>query len=78
MVNEYMLELVEEMVKPSEMALINQVEDEIEAEDDILFGEAEKEDDMIDFVANGGLGYENPVNLYAGVEDAVNDEDFDC
>lgn len=77
MVNEYMLELVEEMVKPSEMALDNQVEDQIEDEYSTVCGENEKDDDLIDFIDNGGLGYENPVNLYAGVEDAVNDEDFD-
>ena len=78
MVNEYMLELVEEMVKPSEMALDNQVEDQIEDEYNTVCGENESDDDLIDFIDNGGLGYENPVNLYAGVEDAVNDEDFDC
>lgn len=62
-INEGIMQLVEEMFDPAEIALEGVVEDEIEAEDDILFGTAEDDDDIIDFIDNGGLGYEDPVNF---------------
>lgn len=73
--NEYMMELIEEMVNPTEMALNDVVEDAIEAEDDILFGTAEDDDEVIEFIDHGGLGYENPVDFSMDVQDAVNDEE---
>ena len=71
-VNQIMLELVEEMVKPEEIALDNKVEDAIEAEDDVTFGTAESDDDIIEFIANGGkLGYEDPIDFSDEVEEVL-------
>ena len=76
--NEYMMELLEEMVKPEEIALDGQVEDAIEAEDDVLFGTAEEDDDVIEFIDNGGLGYEHAIDFSdTDVEDVVNDDLFE-
>lgn len=76
--NEFMIELLEEMVNPEEIALEGTVEDAIEAEDDVLFGTAEVDDDVIDFINNGGLGYESPIDFSdTSVEDVVNDDVFE-
>ena len=76
--NEYMMELLEEMVKPEEIALDGQVEDAIEAEDDVLFGTAEDDDDVIEFIDNGGLGYEHAIDFSdTSVEDVLNDDVFE-
>lgn len=75
MINEYIMELVEEMTNPTEMALNDTVEDTIEAEDDIMFGTAEDDDDVIQFIDDGGLGYENPVNFSMDVQDAIDDDE---
>ena len=74
--NEYMLELLEEMVKPDEMALDNQLEDTIESEDDIVFGTAETDDEIIMFIDNGErIGYVDPVDFTdPDVDDAVYDD----
>lgn len=74
-INEYMMELLEEMVKPGDMALENQVEDAITAEDDVRYGTAEYDDDIIEFIDNGGLGYENPVNFSYDVNEVIDDEE---
>lgn len=73
--NEYMMELIEEMVNPEEIALNDTVEDAIDDEDDVLFGTAEDDDDVIEFIDNGGLGYENPVDFSMDVQDVVDDEE---
>lgn len=73
--NEYMMELIEEMISPEEIALSDTVEDAIEAEDDIMFGTAEDDDDVIEFIDNGGLGYEDPVDFSVDVQDAVDDDE---
>ena len=75
-VNECILELIEEMVKPDEIALCNKVEDAIDAEDDVMFGIAEIDDDLIDFINRGtGLGYEDPIDFSDDVEDALDDDE---
>lgn len=74
-INEYMMELLEEMVSPCEMVLDNQIEDAIEAEDDVRFGTAEIDDEIIEFINNGGLGYENPVDFSYDVNEIVDDEE---
>lgn len=73
--NQYILELLEETMNPEEIALECTVEDAIEAEDDIMFGTAEDDDDIIEFIDNGGLGYQDPVDFSVDVQDAVDDED---
>lgn len=74
-INEYMMELLEEMVKPCEMALEDQVEDAIAAEDDVLYGNAEDGDDIIEIVASGGIG--NPVNFSYDVNEVVDDDEWE-
>lgn len=75
MINEYIMELVEEITNPTEIALNDTVEDAIDAEDDVLFGTAEIDDDVIQFIDDGGLGYENPVDFSMDVQDAVDDDE---
>ena len=61
MVNEIILQLVDEMVKPEEITLENTVEDTIELEDDTIIGAAEDGDDIIELIDRGeGIGYRDP------------------
>lgn len=63
-INEMMMELIEELTQPDEIALDHNVEETIEAEVDAIFGTSEEDDDVIDFVASGGrLGYQDPVDF---------------
>ena len=75
-INEYMMELIEEMVNPQEIALEGTVEDAIDDEDDVLFGTAEDDDDIIEFIDNGGLGYEEPINFADDDVEKVLDDDI--
>lgn len=78
MVNEMILQLVEEMVNPDEIALDEQVEDIIELEDDTLLGAAEVDDELIEFIANGGrLGYDDPIDFTDNDVDEALDDDLD-
>ena len=63
-INEYMMELLEEMVNPDEIALNIQVENAINEQDDALFGIAELDDDLIEWIDSGEkFGYEDPVDF---------------
>ena len=75
-INEYMMELIEEMVNPQEIALEGAVEDAIDDEDDVLFGTAEDDDEIIEFIDNGGLGYEEPINFADDEVEKVLDDDI--
>ena len=77
-INEYMMELIEEMVNPQEIALEGTVEDASDDEDDVLFGTAEDDDEIIEFIDNGGLGYEHAIDFSdTSVEDVLNDDVFE-
>ena len=78
MVNEFILQLVEEMDDPCEKALEDEVEKSIDAEDSILFGDEEFDDEIIERINSGEkLGYEDPI-VFADpeVKEVIDDETF--
>lgn len=63
-INEMMLELIDELTDPGEITLDEDIEDIIDDEIDVIFGTAEEDDDIINFVDSGGrMGYENPIDF---------------
>lgn len=75
MVNEMMLQLVEEMVDPEEIALSEQIEEAVELEEDTIVGTDELDDEIICRIDNGDrVGYEDPIDFSDDVEDVVADD----
>ena len=74
-VSQIMLELAEELVDPSEAVLDDQIEETLDAEDDIMFGIGDDDDAVIDFIANGErITNSDPVDF---TDDDVDDVVFD-
>lgn len=74
-VNQNILDLIDEEMDPCEIELENTIEDIIELEEDAIFGNAEDDDDVIDFIDGGNkLGYEDPVDFSDDVEDVIHDD----
>lgn len=74
-ISEIMLELAEDLVDPAEAVLDDQVEEVIDLEDDIMYGIADEEDAIIEFIDNGErLTNIDPVDF---TDDDVDDVVFD-
>ena len=79
-INEYMMELVSEMVDPVEISLNEQIEQQIEDETNVICSMFEDEDELIEFIDKGAkIGYDHPIDFsddnYEDVEDIDNDVD---
>lgn len=77
--NELMMQLIEEEVNPEEIFLEDIVEEAVEAEEETIFGSAEIDDDVIEFINSGmKLGYNDPIDFTdAEVDTAVFDDLID-
>lgn len=63
-INEYMMELLEEMVDPAEIALNEQIEEDLEAEADALSLSDDLEEEIILKIASGErFAYENAIDF---------------
>lgn len=74
--NEIMMEIIEEETSPDEIFLEDMAEEELDLEDDTIFGTAEVDDDIIEYIEDGmKLGYEDPIDFTdADVDSAVFDD----
>ena len=64
-VNEIMLELIDELTDAGEITLDANIEDIIDDEIDAIDGDAEIDDDLIEFIATGQkMAYENAINFF--------------
>lgn len=74
--NEILMQLIEEETNPDEMFLEDIVEEAVEAEEETIFGAAEIDDEVIEFINSGmRLGYNDPIDFTdAEVNSAVFDD----
>ena len=77
MISDIILELMDELVDPSEAILDDQIEETLEDEEDIILGIGDNEDRVIEFIAGGNrLTNSDPVDFTDDdVEETVEDDD---
>lgn len=77
MVSDIILELMDELVDPSEAILDDQIEETLEDEEDIILGIGDNDDRVIEFIASGSrLTNSDPVDFTDDdVEETVEDDD---
>ena len=76
MIDHLMLELTEELINPEDAYLDDQVEKAIDAEIDVLYGDDDGDDELIDFIDKGKrLTNSDPVDFTDDdVEEIIQDD----
>lgn len=76
MIDHLMLELTEELINPEDAYLDDQVEKAIDAETDVLYGDDDGDDELIDFIDKGKrLTNSDPVDFTDDdVEEIIQDD----